>query len=37
MITLLKKYETRRKVLKVRFILGTSLLIVSIRIGGGDQ
>jgi hypothetical protein len=37
MITLLEKYETQRKLLKVRLYLVASLLIVSTRIGGGDQ
>jgi hypothetical protein len=37
LITLLEKYETHRKLLKIRFVLYTSLLIVSTRISGGDQ
>ena len=37
MITLLEKYETQRKLLKVRLYPCCIVLIVSTRIGGGDQ
>jgi len=37
MITPLAKYETQSKLLKVRFTLITSLLIVSTRIDGDDK
>ena len=37
MITLLEKYETRCKLLKIRCTLVACLLIVSTRIGGDGQ